>query len=262
MAFAAALLLLPLLLQLPASSGDHLRHRIWPPRFAPRMFTPQEWVDAGRVSPFGRSLFEVTLHLKENPGGLQQVKELAAQVSDPSGPRYGKYLTRDEINALVDSHSTGRVITWLATHKNIYSWAEGAAPAVVNTVLANMTAAALEGLCGCELHRFRLPASDPASDTNDDTTLGEQRGTMIVDAAERVSGSGGSGSGSGDGSGSGSSSGSGSDSGIGIGSGIGRGSMRRGTLGVGAATELAPFVERVTIRSIRSLSSEEEGAEG
>ena len=232
MAFAAALLLLPLLLQLPASSGDNLRHRIWPPRFAPRMFTPQEWVDAGRVSPFGRSLFEVTLHLKENPGGLQQVKELAAQVSDPSGPRYGKYLTRDEINALVDSHSTGRVITWLATHKNIYSWAEGAAPAVVNTVLANMTAAALEGLCGCELHRFRLPTSD----TNDDTTLGEQRGTMIVDAAERVSGGGGSG--------------------------IGRGSMRRGTLGVGAATELAPFVERVTIRSIRSLSSEEEGAEG
>ena len=152
------------------------------------LYTPSDWVDAGRIrtssgaavpnnlgndgsgsgSGPGRrgpeeegtaaalDVFRVTFRIKDRPAGLAEIKKTASEVSDPSSPRYGQFLSKKQVDDLVDSKSTGAVQAWL---ENMYGlagpWEVG--PGVNVVTASNVTARDAERLCSCELHRYLAP---------------------------------------------------------------------------------------------------------
>ncbi|XP_071383867.1 tripeptidyl-peptidase 1 [Centroberyx affinis] len=78
------------------------------------VLVPQDWADVGRVRPSEQ--LELTFALKQQ--NVELLEETLRLVSDPDSAQYGKYLSLEEVSALVrPSELTQKVVRhWLQSH--------------------------------------------------------------------------------------------------------------------------------------------------
>ena len=72
------------------------------------------WFDDSTIATKTKP-FEIIVRLKENKNGLEHVQQVAKAVSDPLHPKYGDYLTRDQINTMTapSSKHTEELKLWI-----------------------------------------------------------------------------------------------------------------------------------------------------
>uniref|UniRef100_A0A6Q2YVF0 Peptidase S53 domain-containing protein n=1 Tax=Esox lucius TaxID=8010 RepID=A0A6Q2YVF0_ESOLU len=110
---------------------------------------PDHWAHMGRVRPTEE--IELTFALRQQ--NLDRLEDLLLLVSDPSSPQYGKYLTLEEVTALVRPSQL--------TQKVVRQWLQSNGVSNCQTVLTqdflqcSMTAQVAEAvLPGSEFHRY------------------------------------------------------------------------------------------------------------
>ena len=72
------------------------------------------WFDDSTIATKTKP-FEIIVRLHENKNGLEHVQQVAKAVSDPLHPKYGDYLTRDQINTMTapSSKHTEELKLWI-----------------------------------------------------------------------------------------------------------------------------------------------------
>lgn len=112
---------------------------------------PASWVRGNRVAPDTR--LKLLFALKQQ--NLKELDRLFWEVSDPQSPGYGKYLTMEQVNALVapPKQNVNRLVSWLRAN-GVKSEAISVNPDALDFIEVSVPAVLAERLLGCTFHKY------------------------------------------------------------------------------------------------------------